>query len=165
MSHITDEINSRVKMTDVLRMYGFDLGRHQRIPCPIHNGKDKNFSYIDEVFHCWTCGAKGNVIGFVMQYFGLTFSQAITRLNNDFDLGLRIGSKPTFRERNDHALNLKMEKVYREYILKKWEKYDELTTLYRILWKQSQRCQIEGLTVYLEELEELLDRMLEGKEE
>ena len=164
MSNITDQIYQMVTMTDVLRQYGFGPGRGNRIPCPIHGGKDRNFSYTNEVFHCWTCGAKGNVIGFVMQYFGLTFSQAITRINNDFGLGLIMAQNSSFRERNDHKLNLKMEKVYRDYVLKKWEHYDEMTDLYRILWRLSQRCQMEGLTEYLSDLEIWLDRVLEGKE-
>ena len=44
-------------------------------------------------YHCFGCGAHGSIIDFVMQYFGLNFQDAISKLNDDFRLGLPIGKK------------------------------------------------------------------------
>ena len=87
-----DEIKSRLKMPEVLRYYGFDIKRC-RIPCPIHSGSDRNCGVKDEYIHCFVCGATVDVIGFEMQYFNLDFPKAISKLNDDFRLGLPIGKK------------------------------------------------------------------------
>ena len=164
-SKITDEIYNLVKMEDVLRQYGFSPGRAGRIPCPLHGGKDRNFSYTKEVYHCWTCGARGNVISFVMKYFGLTFGQAITRINNDFNLGLdMIGKKPNRREREDMRLDARMREVCREHDRKEWEHFRKMSTAYRILFRLSLKKQIEGLPGYLNELDDYLNRFMARKE-
>ena len=33
--------------------------------------------YTDQVYHCWSCGAKGDVIGLVMELFGIGFEPAL----------------------------------------------------------------------------------------
>lgn len=91
---LAEQIKDLVSIPEALRMYGIDEGRHHRIPCPIHGGKDANFAYTDKVYHCWVCGAKGDVISLTMALFGIGFGQALTRLNNDFQLGL-TAEKPT----------------------------------------------------------------------
>lgn len=91
---MAERIKDLITIPQALRMYGFDEGRHRRIPCPIHGGKDSNFAYTDKVFHCWTCGAKGDLIDFEKALFGIDFGQAITRLNADFNLGL-TSERPT----------------------------------------------------------------------
>ena len=80
-------------MEDVLQQYGFPTARNGRIPCPLHNGKDNNFSYKGQYFKCFVCGEGGTVIDFVMKLFGLNFRQAVLRINADFHLGL-TASKP-----------------------------------------------------------------------
>ena len=87
-----DEIKSRLKMPEVLRYYGFDIKRG-RIPCPIHHGDGWNCGIKDEYIHCFVCGATVDVVGFEMQYFNLDFMKAISKLNDDFNLGLPIGKK------------------------------------------------------------------------
>lgn len=87
-----DEIKSRLKMPEVLRYYGFDMKRG-RIRCPIHNGDGFNCGVKEKYIHCFVCGATVDVVGFEMQYFNLDFMKAISKLNDDFNLGLPIGKK------------------------------------------------------------------------
>lgn len=91
-----DYIKQSVTMADVLHRYGFlapdkDRGR---IPCPLHNGHDKNFSYKARSFKCFVCNESGDVIAFTMKLFGDSFPDACKRLNRDFCLGL-TDEKPT----------------------------------------------------------------------
>lgn len=83
-------IKQQISMRDVIRRYTACEPKKSRIPCPIHNGTDYNFSFNDGGFHCFVCGASGDVIGFVQQYFDLSFSDAVAKLNNDFCLCLPI---------------------------------------------------------------------------
>ena len=91
---MAEHIKELVTIPQALRMYGIGEGRNHRIACPLHGGKDANFAYTDKVYHCWTCGAKGDVIRLVMELHGIGFGQAIVRLNADFNLGL-TSERPT----------------------------------------------------------------------
>ena len=84
-------IKQSVTMPDVLAMYGFNPGRYNRIPCPIHNGVKRNFAYKEHGFVCYVCGATGDVISFVENLFGLSFKDACRKLDQDFNLGLNVG--------------------------------------------------------------------------
>ena len=130
--NFADEIKSRLKMPEVLRYYGFDIKRG-RIPCPIHHGDDRNCGVKDEYIHCFVCGATVDVIGFEMQYFNLDFMGAISKLNDDFHLGLPIGQKidrrkqlemnrqAFMRNRETNAKKAEQERLEKDY----WEAFDE----------------------------------------
>lgn len=95
-------IKSRLKMRDVIQMYCPQLKpRNNRIPCPIHGGKDNNFGFSDHVYHCFVCGARGDVISFVQDVFSLSFPDTLEKLNNDFSLGLVFGRRMTLREQRE----------------------------------------------------------------
>ena len=87
------EIKSRLTLPEIARHYGFTPNRQGRIPCPFHNGKDPNLGLKDRYYNCFVCGAKGDAIKFVQELFGLNFQDAISKLNDDFCLGLPIGQK------------------------------------------------------------------------
>ena len=99
-------------MEDVLQQYGFPTARNGRIPCPLHNGKDNNFSYKGQYFKCFVCGEGGTVIDFVMKLFGLNFRQAVLRINSDFHLCL-TSSKPD-RAARSAALEARREEQRRK---------------------------------------------------
>ena len=50
--------------------------------CPFHNEKTGSFSVSPhkQIYHCFGCGAGGNVFTFLMQYEGITFSEAMQTL-------------------------------------------------------------------------------------
>ena len=98
--NFSDEIMERVKMADVVERY-HRVGRRNRTSCPFHNGKDNNLCYDGVVYHCWVCGAKGNVITFVMNYFGIDYRTAIAKINEDFKLGLPVDGRMTLRQRKE----------------------------------------------------------------
>ena len=80
-------------MPQVLEYYGIKINRSKRIPCPLHNGNDANCGVKEHYIHCFVCGESADVIKFVQVYFGLDFQSAISKLNDDFRLGLPIGKK------------------------------------------------------------------------
>ena len=108
MNNAADQIRDRLTIPQVLRYYGLPDSRHKRIPCPLHGGKDPNFCYTDRVFHCWVCGAKGDLIGLVMQLFGISFKAAVMKINTDFSLGLSA-RRPTYRDRQLMAEDRKVK--------------------------------------------------------
>lgn len=48
--------------------------------CPFHPDKSPSMDIRKNFYHCYGCGAQGDVIDFVMKQEGLTFKQAVTRL-------------------------------------------------------------------------------------
>ena len=95
-----------------MQQYGFPTARNGRIPCPLHNGKDNNFSYKGQYFKCFVCGEGGTVIDFVMKLFGLNFRQAVLRINSDFHLCL-TSNKPD-RAARSAALEARREEQRRK---------------------------------------------------
>ena len=88
-----EEVKARITVPEVLLRYGLPTSSRGRIPCPIHQGEAPNFAYTDGRFHCFVCGAGGSVIDLVMGLFGLTYPQALVRLDEDFGLGLMRGQR------------------------------------------------------------------------
>lgn len=98
---INEIVKANVTIEQVLRAYvpGVKIGRYRRIACPIHGGTDKNFSYDDHFYHCFSvCGDGGDVIKLTITLLGLDYLGAIKRLNNDFNLGLPLTGQMTGEE-------------------------------------------------------------------
>ncbi len=79
-----ETLKSRLDIVDVLSGY-ISLkraGRNYKALCPFHNEKTPSFmvSPDRQVFHCFGCGAGGDVLGFVMKYESLGFSEAVRNL-------------------------------------------------------------------------------------
>ena len=79
---IVDIVDSRVK----LKKQGKNFGAC----CPFHNEKTPSFSVSQEkqFYHCFGCGAHGNVLDFVMEFDRLEFVEAIEELASQ--LGLEV---------------------------------------------------------------------------
>lgn len=100
MNPIYEQVKQAVSLEDALRLYGCDTGRNGMARCPFH-GEDKHpsMNVRNNFYFCHTCGAHGDVIGFVSQYFGLRPSAAVMKLDNDFHLGI-VGKRITRAERS-----------------------------------------------------------------
>ena len=85
-------IRASVTMPYVLSVYCPDLPRrHFRCPCPLHNGKDYNFSFTNIGYKCFVCGASGDVISFVKDILRMsTRADAIRRINEDLHLNIPL---------------------------------------------------------------------------
>ena len=101
-SEIAQAIHDTVTMEEVLAFYAPSIPRRgNRCPCPIHNGRDYNFSYTRYGYKCFVCGASGDVITFVKELRGLsTRVDAMKMLNDDLNLHLPISGncRLEFRE-------------------------------------------------------------------
>lgn len=135
MFEYTDDIKNRINMIDICKTYGFNIQRGNFICCPFHNEKTPSLKLYDgnRGFYCFGCGEHGSIIDFVMRYFNLDFMKAISKLNDDFNLGLPIGKKIDRRtqlEINRTAFERKRkieaEKKQREQIENDyWAAFDE----------------------------------------
>ena len=88
---MADEIRERLTRRQVVEFYGFEVNRGGFITCPFHSGVNSPSLKIypgNRGFHCFGCGARGDVITFAMKYLIHSFAQAVIRLSSDFHLGL-----------------------------------------------------------------------------
>ena len=131
-------------MEDVLCHYGFPTSINGRIPCPLHNGKDNNFSYKDHYFKCFVCGRGGSVIDFVMELFGINYRQAVLRINQDFSLGLtdKRAGRSQLSEAARRAGKERREAEKRE---QEWWKMIRLLWYYRDVVQFAQPVQEDGI--------------------
>lgn len=87
-----DELRMRVALADVVsrRTKLVKKGREHSGLCPFHNEKTPSFTVNEDkgFFHCFGCGAHGDVIGFVMRTENLSFPEAVERLANEAGLQL-----------------------------------------------------------------------------
>jgi DNA primase len=85
-----DEIRNRLPLSGVVgrRVRLIRRGREHTGLCPFHNEKTPSFTVSDDkgFYHCFGCGAHGDVIGFVMQTEGLSFPEAVERLAGEAGL-------------------------------------------------------------------------------
>ena len=87
-----DEIRARVPLEGVIgrRVRLVRRGRELIGLCPFHNEKTPSFTVSEEkgFFHCFGCGAHGDVVGFIIRDEGLSFPEAVERLAGDAGLAL-----------------------------------------------------------------------------
>ena len=87
-----DEIRARIPLEGVIgkRVRLLRRGRELLGLCPFHKEKTPSFTVNEDkgFFHCFGCGAHGDVIGFIMRDEGLSFPEAVERLAGDAGLAM-----------------------------------------------------------------------------
>jgi DNA primase len=80
-----DEIKRRNDLAEVVTEHGIELKKRGRTLfglCPFHEEKTASFGVSREagLFHCFGCGAGGDVIGFICRVHKVTFIEALELL-------------------------------------------------------------------------------------
>jgi DNA primase len=79
-----EEIKSRIDIVELVSDYVAlkRAGQNFKGLCPFHPEKTPSFmvSSPKQIFHCFGCGAGGDIFGFVMKYENLTFPEALELL-------------------------------------------------------------------------------------
>jgi DNA primase len=104
-----EELRARLALSDVVgkRMRLIRAGREFKAPCPFHNEKTPSFYVNDQkgFFHCFGCGAHGDIIGFAMRHDNLAFPEAVEQLAAE--AGLQVPqSTPEDRQRFERQKSL-----------------------------------------------------------
>ncbi|MCG5031779.1 DNA primase [Mesosutterella sp. OilRF-GAM-744-9] len=74
--------------------------------CPFHHEKTGSFSVNQskQFYKCFGCGAHGNAIGFLMQYKGISYPEAIRELAAE--VGMQVPEEPGSRRRREKTESL-----------------------------------------------------------
>jgi DNA primase len=102
--------------------------------CPFHSEKSPSFLVRDggEGYHCFGCGAGGNVISYVMQTRGLSFPEAVEELASRFGVEVVYdqGSRQGVRTPGESELLYKINHLAQNYFLEQLQKGPELLHRY-----------------------------------
>nr|WP_230370317.1 DNA primase [Paludibacterium denitrificans] len=108
-----DQLLSRVDIVDVVDRYVplKKAGQNYLACCPFHKEKSPSFtvSPSKQFYHCFGCGAHGSAIGFVMEYQGLGFVDAVKLLADGVGMPVpevRSANPEAARERRERQLSL-----------------------------------------------------------
>ncbi|WP_394119783.1 DNA primase [Planococcus donghaensis] len=113
---VIEKIRSSTDIVDVVGEYVqlTKRGRNWFGLCPFHGESTPSFSVTadKQIFHCFGCGAGGNVITFLMDIENITFQDALSRLGSrsgiDVDIQAPADSGPV-QSKSDHQLILMHE--------------------------------------------------------
>ena len=120
--HIIDEIRDRNDIVEVVSQYVpmKKAGRNFKANCPFHQEKTPSFmvSPDKQIYHCFGCGAGGNVFSFLMNHVRVDFPEAVKMLAD------RVGVKVPASNKDDgvrdslsqviRRINQLAESFYRE---------------------------------------------------
>ena len=116
-----NELIARIDIVDLIdhRVPLKKAGKNHSACCPFHSEKSPSFtvSRDKQFYHCFGCGAHGNVIDFLMEYDRLEFVDAIEELAGQIGLDVprEQGSSPRKNEGLSRDLYQLMEEANQYY--------------------------------------------------
>ncbi len=109
---IVKEIKGRLSIINLIESYTSlkKSGKNYVGLCPFHDDKNPSM-HVDEdkgLFHCFSCGAGGDMFGFLMRYNNISFPEALEELAKQANVEIR---KPTKTERAQKSQQSKLFKI------------------------------------------------------
>ena len=127
--NVFEAVKQSVSTREAAEFYGIKVRRNGMACCPFHDDKNPSMK-VDQRFHCFGCGADGDVIDFTAKLFDLSPKEAAEKLAQDFGLIYDSQAPPRrsyvrqkteaqkFRENRQRCYRV-LSDYY--YLLKKWE--------------------------------------------
>jgi DNA primase (bacterial type) len=115
MGYENDEIKRRVKLRDVLKRYGgMEPDRKGFCRCPFHGEKTASMKIYDsnDSFYCFGCGQGGNAVNLCAAFCGISYLDALKRIDADF--GLNVFRPTSAMERTRQAAKRELEQRRKE---------------------------------------------------
>ncbi len=102
---IIDDVRNRFDIVDIISRY-MELKKKGRTYfglCPFHSEKTPSFAVSPDkqIYHCFGCGAGGNLYSFLMHIEGWNFIEAVKKLADEAGINLPI------QEENSETINMK----------------------------------------------------------
>ena len=91
--NVFEAVKQSVTTRQAAEHYGIHANRNGMACCPFHNDKTPSMK-LDRRYHCFGCGADGDVIDFAAALYGLGKKEAAVQLANDFGLSYEDWKPP-----------------------------------------------------------------------
>lgn len=132
-TNILTKVKKAVSVRQAAEYYGLQVNRAGMCRCPFHYDRHPSMK-VDRRFHCFGCGADGDVIHFTAKLFGLSDKAAARKLADDFGIRIRKGRTPN---RRTMKKNRQLELTAKRFITAEKDFYNSLTDYFHTLrdWK------------------------------
>lgn len=127
--NVFEAVKQSISTRQAAEHYGIQVRRNGMAVCPFHSDKNPSMK-VDQRFHCFGCGADGDVIDFVSRLFEIGSKEAAEKLAEDFgivyDRKGRASPRSVKRKISEELQFRKAEqkcfRVYVDYLrlLKEW---------------------------------------------
>ena len=91
--NVFEAVKQSVTTRQAAEHYGIHVGRNGMACCPFHHDKTPSMK-LDRRYHCFGCGADGDVIDFAAALYGLGKKEAAVQLAQDFGLSYEDWKPP-----------------------------------------------------------------------
>ena len=127
--NVFEVVKESVTTREAAEMYGIEVKHGGMACCPFHDDRHPSMK-VDRRFHCFGCGADGDVIDFTARLYNLTPKEAAEKLAQDFGLAYDSQAPPRrnyVRQKSEtQKLKEKREHGWRVltdyyHLLRKWE--------------------------------------------
>ncbi len=102
-------VSERISLDKIISKYAKlePTGRGFKCLCPLHNEKTPSFHiYTDmNTFYCFGCGASGNAITFLMKKEGYSYSDAVRKLGEEFNIPELLKDEPKIDRETEQLRN------------------------------------------------------------
>ena len=135
--NVFEAVKQSVSTREAAEFYGIKVSRTGMACCPFHDDKNPSMK-VDQRFHCFGCGADGDVIDLTARLYNLAPKEAAEKLAQDFGLIYDSQAPPRRRyvRQKTEAQQFRedRQRCYRVlsdyyYLLKKWEADNSPRTL------------------------------------
>lgn len=129
--NVFEAVKQSVTTRQAAEIYGVKIRRGGMACCIFHNDKTPSMK-VDNRFHCFGCGADGDVIDFTAQLYGIGSKEAAERLAADFGISYdskshsppkpvkrKLSQEQQFRQTSDRCFRVLCDYLR---LLEKWEK-------------------------------------------
>ena len=97
---IFQEVKNQLNIRQVIEHYGIKIHRNNQFKCVFHNDHKPSASIKKDYFHCFVCGAGGDLITFTAQYLGMSNLDAAKELIKEFNLNIDISTQEEQKARH-----------------------------------------------------------------
>lgn len=126
--NVYESVKQSISTREAAERYGIEVKRNGMACCPFHDDKNPSMK-VDQRFHCFGCGADGDVINFTSMLYNLSPKEAAEKLAQDFGLAYDSQAPPKhyirqkseaqkFKEAEKHCFRVLADYLH---LLRKWE--------------------------------------------
>jgi DNA primase len=124
--HKIEEIRNASDIVDIVsgHVHLRKRGKNYIGSCPFHQEKTPSFTVSDDkqIFHCFGCGAGGNVFKFLMDFKNISFVEAVQEVAEHVGIKIEYDSAPNDQQQSEleefYEINLSAARFFSDILLK-----------------------------------------------
>ena len=121
------KLKEKVSVRDYAESIGYEISGNGMIRCPFHNDRTPSMKIDESHYHCFGCGAHGDVIDFVAGLNGISNGAAVKRLMDELEL-----------DSDEYTRDEKTSPVMKKESLRDW--LNNTAAYYIALEKEMKKC-------------------------